>query len=64
MKFEIEAMKERILEALEQDPKPIPTADLMKKLGVPEEDRKLFDVSVGRLNNEEKSASTAGRLSV
>ncbi len=54
MKFEIEAMKERILEALEQDPKPIPTADLMKKLGVPEEDRKLFDVSVGRLNNEEK----------
>ena len=54
MKFQIEAMKEKIMDALQQENKPISAQDLMKQLGVPPEERRLFDVSVGRLENEEK----------
>ena len=54
MKFQIEAMKEKIMDALQQESKPISAQDLMNQLGVPPEERRLFDVSVGRLDNEEK----------
>ena len=42
MKLQIEAMKEKIMDALQQENKPISAQDLMKQLGVPPEERRLF----------------------
>lgn len=54
MKYQIEALKEQILTELQSIGKPTPAAKLMEWLSVPESDRRLFDISVGQLNNEEK----------
>ncbi len=54
MKYQIEALKEQILTELKASGKPVPADQLMQWLAVPEQDRRLFDISVGQLNNEEK----------
>ncbi len=54
MKYQIEALKAQIFKELQTIGKPIPAADLMQWLAIPEGDRRLFDISIGQLNNEEK----------
>ena len=54
MKYQIEALKARIMTELQAIGKPIPSAELRKQMGVPEAEQRLFDISVGQLNNEEK----------
>ena len=54
MKYQIEAIKEQILTELQRVGKPTPADKVMTWLALPETDRRLFDISVGQLRNEEK----------
>ena len=54
MQIEIQEMKTNIMDALGKLDAPVSSTALMQQLGVSGEERRLFDVSVGQLNNEEK----------
>ena len=54
MKYHIEALKAQILTELQSYGKPVSSSELMTWLSVPPQDQRLFDISIGQLNNEEK----------
>lgn len=54
MKYRIEELKQRILTEMQSIGKPVPAMELMRRMNIPETDRRVFDISIGQLNNEEK----------
>lgn len=62
MNVQIEAIKEKIMDTLEQENRPMPAAELMERLEIPAQERRLFDVSVGRLEQEEKILVNAKKM--